>query len=72
MEDFEGAESIARALCLIAAGVHSKDPRNQEDIAKCFYQWAEDGDEMFKPDEALVQHLAKAMGIDPKRLKRAP
>lgn len=73
MEDFEAAEQVVRALCWIGAAPHSKDHRNQAEIAKAiYYEWIENGDEFFKPDEALTQHLAKSMGIDPTRLKKAP
>lgn len=73
MDDFDGAESIARALCWIGAARHSKDAADQGQIAKAIYHdWAEYGDEFFKPDEALREFIAQSMGIDPKKLKKAP
>lgn len=73
MGDFEGAEPICRALCWIGAAYHSTDPAHQLEVAKAIHdQWVEHGDEYFKPDQALIDFIAKSLGKDPGKLRKAP
>jgi hypothetical protein len=58
--DGEGLETLAGALCLVAAGAHSKDPANQEQIAAQFFACAISGFEGMRPD-AMVAAFVKDM-----------
>ena len=58
--DNEGMETLAGALCLVAAGAHSKDPANQEQIAAQFFACAISGFEGVRPD-AMVTAFVKDM-----------
>lgn len=70
MTDFE---EVVRALCYIGAGAHSKDPSNQLLIAQSvYYAWVQHGDEGFTPEAALIDFLAKTMGVDLSKMKKAP
>lgn len=52
--DCEGMETLAGALCLVAAGAHSKDAANQEQIAAQFFACAISGFEGVRPDQAVT------------------
>ncbi len=60
MFDEEGMETLAGAICLLAAGAHSKDPANQEQIAAQFWSCAISGFEGIRPD-AMVAAFVTGM-----------
>ncbi len=51
--DREGMETLAGAICLFAAGAHSKNTAEQEQIGATFFNCAITGFEGVRPDEAV-------------------
>ena len=51
--DREGMETLAGAICTLAAGAHSKNPADQEQIAATFFNCAITGFEGIRPSEAV-------------------
>ena len=51
--DREGMETLAGAICCLAAGAHSKDPAHQEQIAATFFNCAITGFEGIRPSQAV-------------------
>ena len=52
--DCEGMETLAGALCLVAAGAHSKSAAEQEQIGAAFFNCAITGFEGVKTNDAVT------------------
>ena len=59
--DNDGMDTLAGAICLFAAGAHSKNPAEQEQIAAQFWACAISGFEGIRPNDAVTAYVNDIM-----------
>jgi hypothetical protein len=69
-ENVEGMEPVVRALCLLAASVHGKQPNEQQDVAECYFAWCMEGETEIVLDDALINSISRSLRLDPSRIRR--
>ena len=68
--DSDGLHTLAAAFCCVAAGAHSKDPANQEQLAAILYELCCTGFEGVRVDPA-VKAFVEGMKLSAKKANKS-